>query len=463
MGQLTPDERKAKVLALYSESVDAGVDSHRLPLKSTGGEQYPVIEISADDLLLNPESHRIQSALDDDPDWPKYKDDPFGEDAQKVIERAVEHARGPGEFETLKRSLEEGQQEPGVVKRSGVLVNANTRAVAFRQFEDPTRRRIRVAVLPEVIDDAEIGLMEYRLQMQKDLKEPYTLTNQLRFMRDLKDDNKLTYKQIAKETWHDAEDEKRGEKLVQTRLTGLTLIEAMREIPSQPLQYKFFDKAMSDQHVDELVRRYNEELESSPEDAADYLRAYLLALQSGVTQVRQLRLINSGFLSEYAIPQIDENDVHGAQVRRVAESSDSGEEVSDDMDLLGGESAPNGATNAKALIDALANDDKWVELGSDTQIEQSDFRNVLRAAIESGIDDHKAEINNENKLDRPAANLKSATDSIAKCMKALDRISQDPEFDDKRARTLEFAYKKLRKSERELGEALEAAGVIGEH
>ena len=46
--------------------------------------------------------------------------------------------------------------------------------MALRDLTDPSKRYVKAAVLPKV-RDSELALLELRLQMQKDLKEPYSL------------------------------------------------------------------------------------------------------------------------------------------------------------------------------------------------------------------------------------------------------------------------------------------------
>ena len=110
----------------------------RVPWTSDERQLLDVIRIGVDEVLLNPQSHRIRSQLQDDPAWGELSKDPFSEAAQRTIERHVRNAREPDEFEALKESLvRDGQTDPGVMTHTGFLINANTRAVALRDVEDP--------------------------------------------------------------------------------------------------------------------------------------------------------------------------------------------------------------------------------------------------------------------------------------------------------------------------------------
>src|SRR5207253_10653514 len=136
----------------------------------------------------------------------------------------------------------EGQPDPGVMTHTGVLVNANTRVVALRELEDPALRYVRVAVLPQIAQPDELALLELRLQMQKELKVDYSMTNELLFIEELSNERGLTDGQIARELRISPENEKKGASEVRLRLQMLDLIRAMQKIPAEPLQLTFFDK-----------------------------------------------------------------------------------------------------------------------------------------------------------------------------------------------------------------------------
>src|SRR5262249_44945992 len=118
--------------------------------------------------------------------------DPFGSQAQAIIssELARTHA-----FEALKGNLaEKGQLDPGVATHLGVLVNANTRAVALRQLQ---REYIRVAILRDDAREQDIDALEADLQMAKSFKQEYTFTNTLLFVKDLVDKYRKQPEEIA--------------------------------------------------------------------------------------------------------------------------------------------------------------------------------------------------------------------------------------------------------------------------
>ena len=72
---------------------------------------------------------------------------------------------------------EQGQIDPGLITRDGLLVNGNTRAAALLQLSHIERAKgIKVAVLPPGIGEDDILDLELNLQMVKSLNSK--LTNQ---------------------------------------------------------------------------------------------------------------------------------------------------------------------------------------------------------------------------------------------------------------------------------------------
>jgi hypothetical protein len=152
VAQITQTQRIERIQDLLRELNKVPPERHevaRLPWSSGEPLLCPVIKIRVDEVLLNHRSHRLRSQLEDDPEWRELASAPDSEPAQRVLERLVRRARTEEQFAALKESLQrDGQTDAGVMTHDGVLVNANTRAVAIREFEDPARRYIRVAVLP---------------------------------------------------------------------------------------------------------------------------------------------------------------------------------------------------------------------------------------------------------------------------------------------------------------------------
>jgi hypothetical protein len=91
-----------------------------------------VIEVPLDFSVLNSESSRIAPLLADHPEADIVASDPDGEDSQRVVTSLV--LASHRKLEGLRESLVRSQNQPGVITRSGKLINANTRCVVLREL-----------------------------------------------------------------------------------------------------------------------------------------------------------------------------------------------------------------------------------------------------------------------------------------------------------------------------------------
>lgn len=186
MGHLPPNAAAAGQLIgqrITARQEKAG-DQRTLTIEFRGQpEILPVISLPVDCLVLNPDTHRIRAQKSLDPvRETALENDPYGEVAQGYLQHLL--SRDPvnpehedTSFKELKESLNEyGQEEPGIVTRAGVLVNANTRCVALRELG---KREILVAVLPSDAAEADTESIELALQLRKEHKRDYSFVNSL--------------------------------------------------------------------------------------------------------------------------------------------------------------------------------------------------------------------------------------------------------------------------------------------
>src|SRR4051794_4422212 len=119
MAQMTQQQRiqqiRKEVEAADKQPPDRPSGFDMIPV---GGTEYrcAVILFPADDVLLNPSSHRLRSQLESDPEWQELQKEPYSDAAQQLLERYIREARTPEQFKELKESLEkDGQEYPGVM------------------------------------------------------------------------------------------------------------------------------------------------------------------------------------------------------------------------------------------------------------------------------------------------------------------------------------------------------------
>lgn len=466
MPQTTETQRIERVAELLSEALKQPPakqpEGERLPAIGNGDALVcPVITIGVDEVVLNPHSHRIKAQLHDDPEWAKLKNDPYSEPAQVLIRQLVRAARKPEAFAELQTSLlNEGQDFPGVITHKGVLINANTRAVAISEFEDPAKRIIRVAVLPSTVQEDQLALLELRLQMRKELKADYSLTNELLFIEELSKRG-YTEKQIAAELRIYTESEKKGEKEVQTRLQLLDLIRDLQQIPTERPKLTFFDELAYEQLRD-LLRDREALLQTSPAEAERLMESFLLSAAVGVTPVHSLRQIDSSFMDTYMYPQLEDDEEVGAFAGELAKGSDGGGTA--DANVLGlpsDEDHDDDEVNLKRLINVVIGDTSRVRLpGSNLNVERAMAKEAIAEAVKSGIKEKRRDARDENKLEAPLSAVKAATKQVMGAAESVKDICTDPEFDQKRRKSLEAAFKKLRRRHGELEKTLSDLEII---
>jgi hypothetical protein len=142
-----------------------------------------VISVPTELLYYNPDTHRIRAQRTLDPARDALLgSDPWGSVGQDYLEKLLRSQpsdpdKVDPEFEALRDSIDDfGQQHPGLITRSGILVNGNTRCAALRELGV---RHIRVAVLPPDTTRQDISTVELSLQLRRENKRDYSYINQL--------------------------------------------------------------------------------------------------------------------------------------------------------------------------------------------------------------------------------------------------------------------------------------------
>lgn len=468
MAQITEAERIARIQQLLAELHKMPPQKHEtVQMPWTAGEPLlEVIRVGVDEVLLNPQSHRIRAQLQDDPEWEDLSHDPYGEAAQRLVQRHVREARTPEEFSALKESLlSEGQTDPGVMTHKGLLINANTRVVALREVDDPLKRSIRVAVLPPTAKPEELALLELRLQMQKQLKVEYTMTNELLFIEELSVKRGLSASQIARELRIKSDSPKKGESEVMLRLKLLDLIRVMQRIPHRPLPLTFFDQRIKLEQLREVQRVYVQLVEHDPTRARQHLENFLLSIAVGVTAVHQIRHVDAEFMNAYMLPALEEDELVGSVADALVAPPDgrSSAERPPGVALLTGDADDHEPPplDAAHVIDLVTARDTRVKVpGTHIIVDQDDLKDSLKAAVTVGIKDKKRVQKDDDQLSAPSAAVKQATEQVTRAREALLAVHNDPDFDDRRRKTLEAAHKKLGRACRGLEAALVESGVI---
>lgn len=309
---------QAITTATQKSSIQAAVAAAMQAVASGGGTAeelrwkggklvLPVATVDLDVVLLSPHSHRIKAQLQSLPQSEQdlVAADPYGQQAQGLIAHLLRETPG---FERIKNALaNDGQLYAGVLTTGGILVNANTRAVALRDLRE---QYIKVIILPADAGPKEITELELQLQMEQEVKQDYSFTSQLLFIEDLINSGNYTTLEVGRALRPSLNTSKKDTKaavdLVEGELRLLSLIREIVTASGGVLSFLYFDDQR--QALIEIDQDYQRLKSTKPEEASRVRDAQLAAMIAGV-DYRRLREIDSNLLDNYVVPALGESSV----------------------------------------------------------------------------------------------------------------------------------------------------------
>jgi len=156
----------------------------------------PVISMPVELLTYNPGTHRIKAQRSMDPIRERDLDvAPWSPSAQNYLHNLLmgdpaDPTKVDPSFLALKDDVRlHGQNDPGIITRSGVLINGNTRRAALKELGEAN---IRVGVLPPDAGYEDLQSIELSLQLRKDHRREYSFMN---FLLAL--DERVTARQLV--------------------------------------------------------------------------------------------------------------------------------------------------------------------------------------------------------------------------------------------------------------------------
>jgi hypothetical protein len=394
---------------------------------------FPVVELELDAIVLNPDSHRIQAQLESHPEAELVRRDPFSDASQEIIADLLREVEG---FEALRDNLaEEKQHNAGVVTPSGVLVNANRRAVALR---DNGSKWIRVAVLPEA-SEIEISDLELRLQMQRDFREKYSFTNRLLFVEELINVQGRGSQEVARalneaSSNNPAELEK-GKAKVDQDTRVLALIREVQRRSDERIPLTHFDA--QEIAFEELDNKLQDAGDSEAEAAA-ILELRLLGILTDVPY-RDLRSFDAQSLEDHVIPWLEEDDLFGEVLEALPSdpSRDQEGEEPEGLDILdSGPTEEEGRSTQKvrSLVDLFAASSGEEEVGLPTPdggrtVDRVSAVKALNQTLRDAADDIDSERRHTRRVERPRDRAVEAERKLRLASEAYGRVKDEPDFE----------------------------------
>lgn len=436
-------------------------ETHRIAFQG-GTLLLPVIEVPLDLPVLNEQSFRIAPQLADHPDLDQIMADPGGEQSQEVIAHLVRSVHRNTE-ELAADLVAKGQRDPGVITRSGKLINANTRCVLMRelfQAGEITTNRLRVAVLPTGFGPSDELQLESVLQQQRDWKDEYNFVSELMMLRKLVEGARLTPAAIALQQARGP----RGEQKVKSLLEILELMETGRRLldPLHPIPISSFvtDKSQEENWTG-ILRKYKQlQGGPTPEAADDLLRGFMVANYLNLGAVHKGgRSIDEHWVSGEFVNALRGHDSDAARalvqhIEQRATEPAPASDVPDGADLLGDipTTAPSPMGNAVLDLVTMAADDSRtvLSLADGTDLDVADARAVLADSAERAI----ANSNRGNPAERPGKSMDNALRHLGNARDSLIDVVGTAEFEQVRS-DVELAVEEAQIILDELSELLE--------
>ena len=450
--------------ATRENSIQAAVDAAKQAVASGSGTAeelrwkggklvLPVATVDLDVVLLSPHSHRIKGQLQSLPQSEQdlVAADPYGPQAQSLIAHLLRETPG---FERIKNALaNDGQLYAGVLTTGGVLVNANTRAVALRDLRE---QYIKVIVLPPDAGPKEITELELQLQMEQEVKQDYSFTSQLLFIEDLINSGNYTTLEVGRalrpSLTASKKDTKTAVDLVEGELRLLSLIREIVSASGGVLNFLYFDDQR--QALIEIDQDYQRLKSTKPEEASRVRDAQLAAMIAGV-DYRRLREIDSSLLDNYVAPALGESSALAPYIDTLLTSDGIGATTAaeapagvseffgddEEEDASAGESPPSAATPGKPSLSgvytllAQTKPDEDIRLpspGASNDDAVSLPRVLVATELFSGlttaIENKKRDARQIDDLTAPMVHLKEAARVLDKAATAYADVKDRPGF-----------------------------------
>lgn len=263
-------------------------------------EPVPVISMPVELLTYNPDTHRVRAQRSHDPQKDAaLKTDPFGAAAQGYLHQLLMGDPAHPEkvdpaFQALRDDLaEHGQNDPGIITRTGILINGNTRRAALKEIGAPN---IRVGVLPADASFDDRQAIELSLQLRRDHRRDYSFMNFLLAVDDrvvegipaakIQTDFRIRPATFERSRW---------------------ILEAVRECierskvetsNGEVSSLRLIDFEEHQGKLEELFRTYMSLKAKSPEDAELLREQRLMAIAMNKSKT-DVRLIESDFAEKY--------------------------------------------------------------------------------------------------------------------------------------------------------------------
>ncbi|MEV7042522.1 hypothetical protein [Amycolatopsis sp. NPDC051061] len=455
MNSLTQHARRDIIAAAKAAVTE---QNERRPFEWRGENlMLPVVTVPVSVVLLNHRTHRVRAQIESlVAEGAIIETNPHSDEAQQLLADLIRQTKG---YDDVKNTIRrEKQREPGLITHEGVLINANTRAVALRDLHEQVPHEkafeyVKVQVLPENADSDEIMQLEFEFQMRRNTQQDYTFTNQLLFIKDLLDAGLKPHEIGVKMKAHYdptlPKDRKAAAEEVETEDRLRQIIEELITASSGVLSWPDFDDDRQNLiEIDESHRRMS--VRKTPGAARRIRQAKLVGLLAGL-DYRRVRHIDESYLDSYVLQAFEEQPNLRPAAKaltigqlEVPRADLSGLSLLDDLD----EQAPDdqlAEVTLQPLFDVLVRHGKvddasdWdaeVEVPTDegtTMLPKNTFFDAVKAAMQTAADNKARDDQGQDALDIPRRQLIAAGSACDRAQRAYKELEDDGEQPDEAA------------------------------
>lgn len=455
-------EARKQLIGASLDAVTPTTERRSLAWRS-GSLSLPIIDVPLTHVLLNPRSHRIKSQIKSrgETAWVTVQD-PYSAHAQELIADIIRGTRG---FDRVRATMaRDGQEDPGVITHQGILINGNTRAVALR---DNGAGYIKAQVLPEDATEPEITKLELDFQMKEDIKQPYTFTNRLIFIKDLLD-NGMQPRDIGLAMDRSLSpsspgDCKKAGETIKLEARLLAMIDFIVESSHGVMTYEDFDDER--QNLIDIDSAYEALKKRGDSALAERVKqAKITGMLAGL-DYRRVRLIDAGYLDGYVVEALKQESLIGgvAEVLVSDDSASAGDEPGG-LDVLDGFDTriSDESVTLLPIFTRLAATPKdgLIEIpdpdGSKNSMTKEAFQAAVRNAMTVAADAKERDSTGTSALELPKRQISSAALACDKAIRAIKDVKDSPAFDPE---DLRKAFDQYLQSHDELELILESLGI----
>jgi len=421
--------------------------TERLSAWARQTKDLPVVELELDFVRFSIKNHRTTAqqigACRDAGDQELFTGDPLGDRAQNAQYKILQGLSG---WEEMKGDLKRRkQQDSAVVTADGILVNGNRRAAGLRSLIQEGLLEfgyIRCVVLPADTSADEIRNLETELQVNPDLKRPYSWINEGLLIEELLQENDMNFQLVSNKTRIPLRDIRQ----MYDEIVQVNILVGLSEDTRLHMDFENNQAAFT-----EMTKYIKNKSGKEREVVQD---AYMVGTLMDVPY-RDLRHFRRKDPDTYIIKEIKDREALDDLTDFLSESGESeinGEDESGESEiddvltgiLGGGDGGGTGEDGGKEnlptrrllLLVAKSTKLEAIPLSNGATIDPADLKTHLNQAFLDASNEAKEQHEDDTVVNAPIMRLESAISDMQRARESLSKARAIGEWDEDKYKTL---------------------------